>query len=198
MNNNNRDTISPLTDCGEVRIARKINQAELTKASGVYSATCITKDGELRWSEPLFENLVTTEGKNFALDTFLSGVGYTVNGPYMGLIDDNANLSVVEDTMSSHASWQEVGLANAPTYSGARKLISWSAASAGSKETSALVSFNITSTGYIGGCFIVLGSGASSSIDTASGVLYSAGAFTEGTRQVQNGDILNVGYSTGL
>lgn len=143
-------------------------------------------------------NVVTTVGKNLALDTYLAGSAYTVVGPYMGLINTNASSAVVGDTMASHAGWLEVGLANAPTYTGPRKTAAWSAASSGSKALSSALSFAITGSGTVGGCFLVFGSGAVSTIDNTGGTLYSAGAFTGGSKTVSNGDTLNVSYAASL
>lgn len=151
---------------------------------------------ELKFEET-FDNIVTTVGKNYALDAFLQ-TGVTIVGPYMGLINTNASAAVIGDTMSSHAGWLEVGGANAPTYTAPRKTAAWSAASAGSKALSSALSFAITSAGTVGGCFLVLGTGALSTIDNTAGVLYSAGAFTGGSKTVANGDTLNVSYTASL
>jgi hypothetical protein len=171
--------------------------AEKAEAHGRYHVECIGPDGEVKWSEE-FDNLVTTVGKNLALDTFLAGSAYTVTGPYLGLINTNANLAAVGDTMASHATWLEVGATNAPAYTAPRKTLAWSAASGGSKITSAAASFAITSAGTVGGCFLVFGTGALSTIDNTGGVLYSAGAFTGGSKTVSNGDTLNVTYTASL
>jgi len=148
--------------------------------------------------EDTFDNIVTTVGKNLALDTFLAGSAYTVTGPYMGLINTNAASAAVGDTMASHAAWLEVGGTNAPTYTGPRKTAAWSAAASGSKALSSALSFAITGSGTVGGCFLVFGSGALSTIDNTAGTLYSAGAFTGGSKTVANGDTLNVSYTASL
>jgi len=152
---------------------------------------------ENKWAEEC-PNVVCTVGKNAALDAYLAGSAYTVTGPYMGLINTNASAAVAGDTMSSHSGWLEVGNANAPTYTAPRKTVAWSAASGGSKATSAALSFAIGSTGTVGGCFLVFSTGAVSTIDNTSGVLYSAGAFTGGSKSVNNGDTLNVTYNASL
>lgn len=152
---------------------------------------------ESKWVEDC-PNVVCTVGKNVALDAYLAGSSYTVTGPYMGLINTNASSAVAGDTMASHAGWLEVGNANAPTYTSPRKTVAWSAASSGSKATSAALSFAITSSGTVGGCFLVFFTGAVSTIDNTSGTLYSAGAFTGGSKTVSNGDTLNVTYTASL
>lgn len=152
---------------------------------------------EPKWADEI-ENVVTTVGKNLALDTYLAGSGYTVVGPYMGLINTNASAAVIGDTMASHAGWLEVGATNAPTYTSPRKTCAWSAAGSGAKALSAALSFAITSSGTVGGCFIVFGTGAVSTIDNTSGTMYSAGAFAGGSKIVANSDTLNVSYTASL
>jgi hypothetical protein len=151
---------------------------------------------EQKWAEDC-PNVVTTVGKNYALDGYLQ-TAVTIVGPYMGLINANASAAVIGDTMASHAGWLEVGNANAPTYTSPRKTCAWSAAAAGSKALSSALSFSILSSGTVGGCFIVLSTSAVSTIDSTAGTLYSAGAFTGGSKTVSNGDTLSVSYTASL
>jgi hypothetical protein len=99
------------------------------------------------------------------------------------------------DTQASHGTWNEVGLANAPTYSGNRKTPSFSAASSGSKTTSSAVTFNITSSGTVAGCFINIG--GSATIDNTTGTLFSAGDFSS-SKSVVSGDTIAVTYTATL
>lgn len=170
---------------------------EQATAHGVYHVECLDAAGNVKWSDT-FDNLVTTVGKNLALDTFLAGSSYTVVGPYMGLCGSGASSAAAGDTMASHSGWTEVGGTNAPAYSGTRKTVAWSSASSGSKATSSAASFSITSSGTVGGCFLVFGSGAVNTLDSTAGTLYSAGAFTGGSKTVANGDTLNVTYTASL
>jgi hypothetical protein len=101
----------------------------------------------------------------------------------------------VADTQASHASWLEVGLANAPTYSGNRKTPTFGAAAAGVKATSSASSFSITSTGTVAGCFINIG--GSATIDNTTGTLFSAGDFSS-SKAVVSGDSIAVTYSATL
>jgi hypothetical protein len=157
---------------------------------GFYTATCYGADGQIKWEEP-FCNLVTTVGKNLTLDTILgnSAAGAVV----MGL--KGTGTAAVTDTQSSHAGWLEVGLANAPTYSGNRPTPSFSAASAGSKTTSSAVSFSMTGTGTVAGCFINIGGSATK--DSTTGTLFSAGDFSS-SKSVVNGDTIAVTYTATL
>jgi len=176
-------------------IQRKSDNCESVSMKGHYTVECRDKDGKLKWAD-IVENLVTTVGKNSLLDNFLAGSAYTVTGPFMGLISSvSYSTIVVGDTMASHAGWTEAGATNAPTYTGPRKTAAWSAASGGSKALSANLTFAITGSGTIKGCFLVLGSGAVSTIDNTSGTLYSAGLFTGGDKVVASSDTLSVSYT---
>lgn len=144
------------------------------------------------------DNVVTTVGKNLALDTFLAGSAYTVVGPYLGLISSTSFSAVAAaDTMASHAGWLEAGLANAPTYTAPRKTAAWSSASGGAKALSAPLSFTFTGSGTVQGAFLTYGSGAVATIDNTSGVLYSAGTFSA-AQPVISGNVLNVSYTASL
>lgn len=151
---------------------------------------------EVKWDQ-YAPNVVTTVGANLALDTTLAGSAYTVTGPYMGLIGAASYVSVpvIGDTMASHATWTEAGTANAPTYTGPRKTVSWSAAAAKSKSPSAAPVFAITGTGTAKGVFLVCGTGALSTIDNTAGTLYSAGLFSGGDQAVVNTNTLTITYT---
>jgi len=117
----------------------------------------------------------------------------------MGLISSTSFTAVAAaDTMTSHAGWLEAGNANAPTYSGTRKTAVWAAASAGAIALSAALSFAITGTGTVIGAFLTYGTGALNTVDNTAGTLYSAGAFSGGSKVVGNGDTLNVSYTASL
>lgn len=185
-------------DHNDASITRNATHTEQAHAHGCYHVQCWDKDGNLKW-EDTAPNVVTTVGKNLALDTYLAGAAYTVTGPFLGLISSTSYTAVdVADTMSSHAGWLEAGTANAPTYTAPRKTAVWSAASSGSKALSAALSYAITGTGTVKGCFLVFGTGAVSTIDNTSGTLYSAGLFTGGDKAVISTDTLNVSYTASL
>jgi hypothetical protein len=127
------------------------------------------------------------------LDKYLAGSSYTQT-IRMGL--KGTGTAVIGDTQASHASWLEQGLANAPTYSGNRPTPAFSAAAAGVKSTSSAVSFTFTGSGTVFGCF--LNNGGSATKDDTTGVLFSAGDFTGGSKAVASTDVLNVTYSLTL
>jgi hypothetical protein len=142
---------------------------------------------EEKWKEEV-NNLVVTVGKNFLLDTLLSGGGYTAAW-FLGLVD-NASFSsyAAADTMASHAGWLE-----STAYSNAnRPAATWgTAASAASKSTSAASVFSINATATIRGFFMT----TSNTKGGTTGTLFNAVDFTGGNRAVINGDTLNVNYT---
>lgn len=191
------DERAPARECNDASVIHGSGIGEAAEAHGRYEVECIGADGKLKWREAI-DNVVATVGKNLALDTFLAGSAYTVNGPYLGLISSTSYSAVAAgDTMTSHAGWLEAGGANAPTYSANRKTAVWSAASAGSKALSAALSFAITGTGTVKGTFLVFGSGASATKDDTGGTLWSAGTFSA-DKVVTSGDALNLTFSTSL
>ena len=173
-----------------VAIGRNVGMSEKADAQGHYSVQCIGPDGKVKW-EDVIENLVTTEGKNDALDKHLSGSGFTAAW-YLGLISITGYAAGVNvaDTMASHAGWTEDQAYSQAT----RPAPAFSAAAAGAKATSSAVAFSINGTTTIKGCFLV----ANSTKGGATGVLYSAGLFTGGDKAVASGDTLNVSYTASL
>ena len=177
-----------MADSCDASVTRGASHSEATSISGYYVVECFGSDGQLKWKDDI-HNLVTTVGKNLTMDTILgnSAAGAVV----MGL--KGVGTAAVGDTQASHVTWLEVGLANAPTYSGNRKTPIFSAASGGSKTTSSAVVFSMTGSGTVAGCFINIG--GSATIDNTTGTLFSAGDFTAGSKTVTSGDTLNVSYT---
>lgn len=140
-------------------------------------------------SDDTFPNLVTNVGRNFALDTLLSGSAYTAVSN-LGLC--GTGTKAAGDTQASHAGWSEVGGANAPAYTGNRKTITWNSAASQSKSHTA-VTYAFTSSGTVAGAFLNLA--GSSTKDNTTGTLFSAGNFTGGDKGVGNGDTLDVTYT---
>jgi hypothetical protein len=169
--------------------------------AGYFTAQCYDKDGNLKWEDKI-ENLVVAVGKQLMLDTLLAGSAFTAT-VYMGLVSGASTPTyAATDTQASHAGWLESGLANAPTYSGTRNLVAFSASTSSgvtpsnvtTKSTSAALTFTFTGAGTVAGCFININ--GSNAIDNTTGTLYSAGSFTGGNRTVASSDQLAVSYST--
>jgi hypothetical protein len=166
-------------------LARTVLLGERIALSGVYTVECRGADGVLKWRDTV-PNLVTTAGKNFALDTVLAGSAYTAAW-YLGLIDATGYSAVAAgDTAASHGGWSEfTGYSNST-----RPAPSWGSASAGSKASSA-TAFNINASGTVKGCHLI----SNSTKGGTSGTLYSAGLFSGGDKTVASGDTLNVTYT---
>lgn len=162
---------------------------EQVHAGGVYSVECVGPDGVVKWRDTI-ANLVTTAGKNDALDKYLAGSAYTAAW-YVGLIDLTSYSAVAAgDTSSSHAGWLE-----STAYSNANRIAAtFAAASGGSKATSAASAFSINATATIKGCFLI----TNNTKGGTTGILYSAGLFSGGDKAVANLDTLNVSYTASL
>ena len=174
-------------DTCSASVDRGASYDESMSLHGNYEVVCHDKFGVIKWVD-VIGNLVTTVGKDSTMDTMLGNVA--VGAVVMGL--KGTGTALVTDTQASHT-WLEVGLANLPTYSGNRPTPTFSAAAAGVKATSTPVVFTMTGSGTIAGCFINLG--GSATIDNTTGVLFSAGDFTAGSKTVTSGDTLSVSYS---
>jgi len=200
---------SNIGDISTAAVTRGAGSEEFLGIQGYYDVKCYDKDGNLKWEDKA-PNLVTAVGKAALFDYYFGATGTgggTASGAnYLGLVGSaSATANYVQsDTISSHTGWIEVGGTNAPAYTGNRQAPSWSAATNNgsaspsnvvSKAASALT-FSMTSSGTVFGCFINSGASASATKDSTVGILYSAGNFTGGSKIVANGDSLAVSYTT--
>jgi hypothetical protein len=170
---------------------------------GFYHVECRDKDGNLKWEES-FPNLVNQVGKELMFDTLLRTSGtYTTNGPFLGLISGaSPTFGTGTDTNTSHAGWTEFVNYTVGGSTVRGTAVFSAATSTGSTPTNvttcsaAAITYTITGAGgTIGGCFLVTGSGASSTQNNTGGVLYSAGAFAV-AKITTIGDTVAVTYST--
>jgi hypothetical protein len=183
--------ISKFGDAVDATVIRGAGQTEVVGLEGVYIAECYDAQGNLKWADSI-KNLTTNVGRASMNDAYLgnSAAGAIV----MGL--KGTGTAVVGDTQASHGSWLEVGLANAPTYTGSRKTPTFSASTVANpavKSTSAAVVFSMTGSGTVAGAFINVG--GSATVDNTTGILFSAGDFTAGSKTVTSGDTINVTYT---
>jgi hypothetical protein len=178
-------------DSVDATVIRGAGQTEFVGLEGVYSVECHDAQGNLKWIETI-ENLTTNVGRKSLLDSYFANTGG--GAIVMGL--KGTGTAAYADTQASHATWLEVGGTNAPTYSGTRKTPTFSAATTANPSvltTSAAVVFSMTGSGTVAGAFINVG--GSSTIDNTTGVLFSAGDFTAGSKTVTTGDTINVTYT---
>lgn len=181
------DSLTP-TSHADATVIRGAGAAEAMIPKGRFTVWCVGPDGREKWRDTI-DNLVTTVGKNDLLDKYLKGSSYTQTFR-MGLA--GTGTKAAGDTQASHAGWSEVGGANAPAYTGNRKDVTMGSASSGT-STSPVQAFAITSSGTVAGCFT--NNGGSATKDDTTGVLFSAGDFSGGSKTVANGDTVNVTYS---
>jgi hypothetical protein len=166
---------------------------------GHYHVVCRDKDGNLKWEEE-FPNLVVAVGKELMLDTLLKGSAYTVVGPFLGLIGNNTTFAAA-DTMTSNT-WTEFVNYTVGGSAVRGTAVFASATSTGTTPTNvttsaaAAITYTITGAGgTVYGCFLVTGSGASSTQSNTSGTLYSEGNFAT-AKVTTSGDTVSVTYST--
>jgi len=188
-------------DHAQVTMQSNVAGSESVGIEGCYHVVCRDADGNIKW-EDQFPNLVNAVGKELMLDTLLSGTSYTTVGPYLGLISGASPTFLAADTMSSHGGWTEFtnytvgGSAVRGTASFSAATPSGLSPSNVTTKTASAITYTITGGGgTVGGCFLVTGSGASSTQGNTSGTLYSAGAFST-AKVTTAGDTVSVTYST--
>lgn len=182
----------------DAMVIRNAALSEQAHAQGYFTFTCFGADGQVKWRD-IVDNTVVVVGRNLMLDAALAGSGYTVTGPFMGLISGTSFSGVSpNDTMASHAGWKEAGGITIPTYTGNRDLVVWAPANNAAKTLTVPLSFSITADGTIKGGFLCYGPGAVATKDSNTGVLWSAGIFVSGDKPVTSGDVIRVSYATSL
>jgi hypothetical protein len=192
--------LSNFGDHAEVTMQSNVAGAESVGIEGHYHVVCRDADGNIKW-EDQFPNLVNAVGKELMLDTLLSGTSYTTVGPFLGLISGASPTFSASDTLASK-SWTEFTNYTVGG-SAVRGTASFSAATSTgttptnvTTKTASAITYTITGGGgTVGGCFLVTGSGASSTQGNTSGTLYSAGAFAT-AKITTAGDTVSVTYST--
>ena len=192
--------------CGDYAVATLQANANIPEGMGVdgyYHVECRDKDGNLKWTEE-FPNLVVAVGKQLLLDTLLRTSGtYTTVGPYLGLTKVSLTPAAT-DTMTTLVTTNAAEFTNYTVGGSAVRgtAVFGAATSTGSTPsnvtTSSATAITYTITGAGGtvyGCFLVTGSGASSTQSNTSGTLYSEGNFST-AKVTTAGDTVSVTFST--
>lgn len=187
---------------GDNAVATLQANASIPEGMGIeghYHVECRDAQGNLKWNEE-FPNLVVAVGKQLLLDTLLRTSGtYTTVGPFLGLINNSTSFAAT-DTMSSKT-WTEL-----TTYtvggSAVRGTAVFAAASSSgttpsnvTTSTATAITYTMTGSATVYGCFLVTGTGAVSTLSSTAGTLYSEGNFST-AKTVTSGDTVTVTYST--
>jgi hypothetical protein len=137
------------------------------------------------------------------LDTLFKGSAYSVTGPFLGLISGTGTF-LAADTMASHAGWTEFINYTVGGSAVRGTAVFGSATSSGlspanvTTSSASTITYTITGAGgTIGGCFLVLGSGAVNTQNSTAGTLYSAGNFAVAKTTTAT-DTVSVTYSSTL
>jgi hypothetical protein len=191
-----------LSNFGDHAVATLQANASIPEGMGVdgyYHVECRDAQGNLKWNEE-FPNLVVAVGKQLMLDTLLRTSGtYTTVGPFLGLINNSTTFAAA-DTMTSKT-WTEL-----TTYtvggSGVRGTAVFAASSSSgttpsnvTTSTATAITYTMTGSATVYGCFLVTGTGAVSTLSSTAGTLYSEGNFST-AKTVTSGDTVSVTYST--
>jgi hypothetical protein len=173
-------------------VVRKEGFVEGLSSGGVFTVTCMDKDGNEKWVD-IAPNLVVNTGLQSMNTQFFTGSAYTAAW-YIGLVNGFSSSTTFSggDTLASHAGWTENS-----SYSGTRKAASFGAATLADpsniNNSASSASFTMNATANIAGAFLTnVASGT-------TGLLFSAADFqSPGDRSVVSGDVLNVTYSFNL
>lgn len=184
---------SSMAEKVQASVSKSAQGEEMTGLGGVFTMTCLDKDGNVKWEEQ-FHNLVVNEGLQYLNFAFFRSLATTYTAAwYLGLVN-NAGLPsppyVAGDTLASHG-WAEVA-GGGTVYTGNRKQVTFGTATTANPsviDNSASPStFSITASATIAGAFLC-------NQETSNvGVLFSAGSFSS-AKTVASGDTVNVTYT---
>lgn len=194
--------LSNFGDRAEATLQTHAADSEQLGVHGHYHVVCHDKDGNLKWEDE-FPNLVVEGGKELMLDTLLTGSGYSVTGPFLGLTNQSLTPAATDDmttlvtTLSAEFTNYTVG--GSPVRGTATFGAATSAGATPANvttSTAASITYLITGAGgTVYGCFLVLGPGAVNTQSSTAGTLYSEGNFTA-SKVTTAGDTITVTYST--
>ena len=170
---------------------------ESMRAGGVFHVQCFDKDGNLKW-EDKSHNLVVNQGLKDMNDKYFSGTTYTATW-YLGLITGpgSGTTFAAGDTLASHAGWTEFTnyTVGGSAVRGTAVFAAPTSASTVTTTTATAITYTMTGSATVYGCFLVTGTGAVSTISSTAGTLYSEGNFST-AKTVTSGDTVTVTYST--
>ena len=185
---------SSATDTMGAKLTRTVAAKEKVAAGGVFTVTCTSADGQVKWSESL-QNLVVNQGLQDMNAKYFKGSTYTATW-YIGIYGAAAsNNPVAGDTAASHAGFTEV-----TDYTNATRPVATfdTATTADPSVISTTASpavFMMNGSTTVGGAFLI----SDNTKGGTAGVLFSASDFAApGDRVVIDGDQISVGYTFSL
>lgn len=199
-------------DVLDASVTRGSSQSEQMEVSGRYRAECLDAQGNVKWVED-FDNIVTTEGKRFLLDTvFISGSAGTgtlsggavmhFRAAYIASVTTPAITNTYAVPGYTEPSSTLITARGIPAWSAAALVTGVDKATSAAFTTGAMGGSGLTATIY-GIAIVVLNAATVGTLGTPSDVaqagakLYSVGNFTA-SKPVSSGDTLNVTYTTTL
>lgn len=177
----------------QASVGKTAQGEEMTGLGGVYTMTCYDKDGNIKW-EDQFHNLVVNQGLQDLNTKYFKGVTYTAAW-WLGLVDGTSAPSYAAgNTLASHSGWTEIAGTGfgGTVYTGNRKQAVFGTASTANPSvidnSASTAVFSIAASATIAGAFLA------NQETSNTGVLFSAGNFTGGSKTVASGDTVNVTY----
>lgn len=177
------------TDANDAEVVRGAALSEECRARGVYTFECYDSEGNLKW-EDVGYNVVTNQGKSGMMNTYL-GLSPGIAAAWF--------MSLITAGSATAASTYAVPVVTEITSSivATRPTVTWSAAS-GSSIQATTTAFTVIGTATITGNLLVTATANGSTIGNTAGsggIMFSSSTFTGGSKNVSNGDTLNVSYS---
>ena len=177
----------------QASVGKTAQGEEMTGLGGVYTMTCYDKDGNIKW-EDQFHNLVVNQGLQDLNTKYFKGVTYTAAW-WLGLVDGTSAPSYAAgNTLASQSGWTEIAGTGfgGTVYTGNRKQAVFGTASTANPSvidnSASTAVFSIAASATIAGAFLA------NQETSNTGVLFSAGNFTGGSKTVASGDTVNVTY----
>jgi hypothetical protein len=177
-------------------VGKTAQEVESGGFGGVFKVTCFDADGRLKW-EDKFHNLVVNQGLQYLNDVFFKSLSTTYTAAwYLGLVDATGTPTYAAgNTLASHGSWTEIAGTGfgGTVYTGNRKQANFGTPTTANPSvidnSGSVAVFSIAASATIAGAFLT------NQPSSNTGILFSAGNFTGGSKTVANGDTVNVTYT---
>lgn len=203
--------VAKLNDVIGASVTRGSSQSDQMEVCGRYRAECLDAQGNVKWVEE-FDNIVTTEGKKFLLDTVFipttAGTGTLgsavmhFRAAYIASVTTPALTNTYATPGYTEPSATLITARGSPAFLAATLVTGVDKATSAAFTTNAMGGSGLTATIY-GIAIVVLNAATVGTLGTPSDVaqagakLYSVGNFTA-SKPVSSGDTLNVTYTTTL